>query len=192
MKQKYKKYLYTLLFALIIIAIMTIILHLEGRISICECGYVKLWYNQIVTPEDSQHLFDWYAFTHVLHGLAIYFILWVIDRKKKLNIKTKFLIAVGIAAGWEILENSPMIIDRYRAATISLNYYGDSIINSIGDVISMSLGFWFAHKMKIWYSIVLFILIESVLAYIIRDNLTINIVMLIHPIEAIKFWQQGL
>lgn len=185
------KILSTILIAAIIIATMAIILHFEGRIAICECNYIKIWHGQFITSEDSQHLFDWYSFTHILHGLAFYFLLWLIDRKKKLNVTTKLLIAIGIEAGWEILENSPMIIDRYRTATISLNYYGDSIINSIGDVIAMSLGFLFSAKFRAWHSILLFILVEILLAVGIRDNLTLNIIMLIHPLDVIRIWQQG-
>lgn len=188
---KNKKLLYTLAGAVGITALMAIILHLEGRINICSCGYIKFWYGLVNGSGDSQHLFDWYSFTHVLHGLLWYFALWLVDRKKKLSIGAKFLIAVGLAAGWEVLENSPMIIDRYRAATFSLNYYGDSIINSIGDVISMAIGFIFAWKTKPWMSVVLFVALETFLAIVIRDNLTINIIMLIHPVQAIKLWQAG-
>lgn len=189
---KNKKYFYTVLSALGIVAAMAIILHISGRIPICDCGYIKFWHGLVNDSGDSQHLFDWYSFTHVLHGLGFYLLLWLVDRKKKLSIATKFLIAIGLAAGWEILENSPMIINRYRAATFSLNYYGDSIINSIGDVIAAGLGFWFAFKMKPWISVLFFIAVELMLAIVIRDNLSINIIMLIHPIEAIKAWQNGL
>lgn len=185
------KKIYLVLGAVAIVSAMALILHLQGRIPICACGYIKIWHGIVNDSGDSQHLFDWYSFTHVLHGLIIYFALWVIDRKKRLKFGAKLLIAIGIAAGWEILENSAMVINRYRAETFSLNYFGDSIINSIGDVISMSLGFLFSYKMKVRYSIALFIVIELALAYIIRDNLIINIIMLIHPVEAIKLWQQN-
>ncbi len=178
--------------ALGITALMVVILHLEGRINICACGYVNFWYGLVNGSGDSQHIFDWYSFTHVLHGLIIFFGIWLFDRKKKLSLQTKILIAVSIAAGWEILENSPIIIERYRSATFSLNYYGDSIINSIGDVISMSLGFLFAYKMRWYWSVILFIVIELSLAYIIHDNLTFNVIMLIHPVDAIKAWQQSI
>lgn len=171
---------------------MAVVLHLEGRINICSCGYVNLWYGMVNGSGDSQHIFDWYSFTHVLHGLIIYFGIWLLDRKKILTLQTKILIAVGIAAGWEILENSSVIIERYRSATFSLNYYGDSIINSIGDVISMFTGFLFAYKMRWYWSVLLLIVIEISLAYIIHDNLIFNIIMLVHPVEAIKNWQQSI
>lgn len=167
-------------------------MHFEGRLAWCACGYIKLWHGLVVSSENSQHIFDWYSFTHVLHGLGWYLLLWLADRKKKLSFTTKLLLAVGLEAGWEILENSNMIINRYRTATISLDYFGDSIVNSIGDVISMAVGFLFAYRFRGWHSIVLFIAIELMLTYVIRDNLTINIIMLIHPVEAIKIWQAGL
>lgn len=184
-----KKYVYTALGAIFITAVMAVILHLEGRITICECGYVKFWYGLVISSENSQHLFDWYAFSHVLHGLGFYLLLWLVDRKKRLSTTTKLLIAIGLEAGWEVLENSALVINRYRTATISLDYFGDSIINSIGDVIAMAVGFIFAHKFKFGFSIALFIVIELLLLYAIRDSLIINIIMLIYPVEAIKLWQ---
>ncbi len=173
----------------VIIITMAIIMHLEGRLTICECGYIKFWHGLVVSSENSQHLFDWYSFTHILHGLGFYLLLWLVDRKKKLSITAKLLIATGLEAGWEILENSNMIINRYRTATISLDYFGDSIVNSIGDVIAMITGFLFAYRTKVWMALVLFVGIELLLLYVIRDNLTINIIMLIQPLDAIKTWQ---
>jgi hypothetical protein len=188
---KTKKLLCTLAAIGAIIAFMAIILHLEGRLTICQCGYVKLWHGLVVSSENSQHLFDWYTFTHILHGLIWYLLLWLIDRKKRLSFTTKLLLATGIEAGWEILENSDFIINRYRSATISLDYFGDSIINSIGDVIAMIIGFVYAAKTKLWWSIIAYIILEIILLLVIRDNLTLNIIMLIHPIDAIKVWQAG-
>ncbi len=179
------------IFAIILI-VMAAIEHFQGRLTYCACGYIKVWHGIVNDSGDSQHLFDWYSFTHVLHGVLFYFGLWLIDRKKKLTLTTKFLIAIGLAAGWEILENSSYIIDRYRTATFSLNYYGDTVINSVGDVISAAIGFFITSRVRWWMSLILFIAIETMLALVIRDNLTINIIMLIHPIEAIKTWQQGL
>lgn len=186
-----RKYIYTALIATGIAILMAIILHLEGRIAVCECGYVKFWHGLVISSENSQHLFDWYSFSHVLHGLGFYLLLWLVDRKKGLSITTKLLIALGLEAGWEILENSAMIINRYRTATISLDYFGDSIINSIGDLFAMTVGFIFAHRFKFGVSIALFIAIEFLLLYTIRDSLIINIIMLIRPIDALKVWQAG-
>lgn len=171
---------------------MALVLNMEGRMFICACGSIKLWYSQVVSSENSQHLFDWYSFTHILHGLIFYFCLWLVDRRKKLSFQTKLIIATGIEAGWEIIENSSYVINLYRANTISLNYYGDTIINSLGDVFSMILGFIFSYLAKPKYSAALLIFIELALAFTIRDNLILNIIMLVHPVEFIKNWQAGL
>jgi Protein of unknown function (DUF2585) len=186
---KNKQTIRTIVGVVIILAVMATVEHFEGRLAICACGYVKLWHGLVVSSGNSQHLFDLYSLTHVLHGLLIYLLLWIVDRKKKLSVTTKLLLAVGLEASWEILENSNMVINRYRAATISLDYFGDSIVNSIGDIISMALGFMIAARTKPWMSVALYIVVETLLAIVIRDNLTINIIMLIHPIEAIKIWQ---
>ncbi len=153
----------------------------------CTCGYIKLWHGIVVSSENSQHIFDWYTFTHIIHGLGFYLLLTLIN--KRMPFALKLLIAIGLESAWEILENTNMVIDRYREGTISLDYFGDSIVNSVGDVIAMIAGFWIAAKKPIWFSVALYIFIEVSLAILIRDNLTINIIMLIHPIEAIKHWQ---
>ncbi len=189
MKVNNRKLSLTFLGAAGIVILMAIIMHFEGRLTYCDCGYIKIWHGLVISSENSQHIFDWYSLTHVLHGLGFYLLLWIVDRKKKLSVSTKLLIAIGLEAGWEILENSNMIINRYRTATISLDYFGDSIVNSIGDVIAMTIGFFFASRNRVWISIVLLVVIELLLLYVIRDNLLINIIMLIQPIEAIKIWQ---
>jgi hypothetical protein len=175
--------------AIAIIAAMAVTMHFEGRLNQCACGYIKLWHGVVVSSENSQHLFDWYTFTHVVHGLGFYLLLWLIDRKKRLSTTTKLLMAIGFEAGWEILENSDAVINRYRTATISLDYFGDSIVNSIGDVFAMIAGFMFASKTRVWFSVGLFLALEVILLLVIRDSLIINIIMLIHPAESIKLWQ---
>lgn len=181
-----KKYF---LFSLLIVLIMAGVELAMGRLPICACGYVKFWHGLVYSSGNSQHLFDWYSLTHVIHGLGFYLLIHLVDRKKRLSLGQKLFIAVFLESSWEILENSNFIINRYRSATISLDYFGDSIVNSIGDVISMALGFLFASKAKTWLSVGLFIALELFLLYIIRDNLTLNIIMLIYPIDAIKYWQ---
>jgi hypothetical protein len=160
-----------------------------GRVPWCTCGYVKLWHGVVNSSENSQHITDWYTFTHVIHGIGFYFLLWFAARRLPPGVR--FVSAVLLEAAWEVFENTPFVINRYRAATISLDYYGDSIINSLSDIASMMLGFWIARKTAAWVSIGVVIVLEVVLLLIIRDNLTLNILMLIHPFEAIKQWQVG-
>jgi hypothetical protein len=160
-----------------------------GRLPWCRCGYVKFWHGSVYSSENSQHLTDWYTFSHVLHGIGFYFLLWLGARR--LSVGARFVSAVLLEGIWEVAENTPFIINRYRAATISLDYYGDSIINSVADVVAMMLGFWIARRAPVWVSLAVFIAVEVALAAMIRDNLTLNILMLIHPFELVKRWQLG-
>lgn len=160
-----------------------------GRLLICQCGYVRLWHGVVYSSENSQHLSDWYTFTHVLHGVGFYFLLWFAARR--FDIGLRFVLAVALEAAWEVAENTPFIIDRYRAATISLDYYGDSVVNSVADIGAMAIGFGFAAVLNVWGSVLLFLAVEAGLALMIRDSLLLNILMLIHPVDAVKRWQMG-
>ena len=187
--EKRNSWLYAAAAALIVVAAASIQLAM-GRVPWCKCGYVKVWHGVVQSSENSQHLTDWYTFSHVIHGIGFYFLLWLAAGRLPRGVR--FVIAVLLEAIWEVVENTPMVIERYRAVTIALDYYGDSVINSMSDIAAMMLGFWLAARMPVWASIALVAVLEIAVGWLIRDNLTLNILMLIHPFEAIKRWQMGL
>jgi|SRR3989344_2603808 len=170
-----------------IILFAATVLLLMGRLPWCSCNEIWLWSGDIFSEHNSQHIFDPYTFTHFIHGVLFYALIWLFG--KRLPFGLRLLLAVGIESAWEIIENTDAVIGYYRANTVSLGYYGDSVINSVSDILAMAVGFWFSYRFRVLASILALVTIEIFLAFWIKDNLTLNILMFIHPFEFIKNWQ---
>ena len=172
---------------LLILVATAAILLVMGRPPICTCGTVELW--GIVGPRQSQMLADWYSPSHVVHGFLFYAALHLVARSWP--VERRFLVALSVEAAWEVIENTPAVIDRYREATIALGYTGDSILNNMSDIAMMAAGFLAARRLPLWASAAIVLLLEIVPLIVIRDNLTLNVWMLLAPTEAIRAWQAG-
>ncbi|HZS63885.1 MAG TPA: DUF2585 family protein [Xanthobacteraceae bacterium] len=166
-----------------------VVLYLMGQPPICTCGTLKLWVGAVNGPENSQQFTDWYSFSHFIHGIIFYFVLWLIFPRTSLGLR--FALAIGLEAGWEMLENTPFIIGRYRQSALANGYSGDSIVNSLSDTLIAVGGFAFARLAPAWASAALILALESFVGFMIRDNLTLNIIQLIHPSKMISLWQMN-
>ena len=173
------------LVAAALVALLAAILIGMGRPPICPCGTVSLWHGTV----QSDQISDWYSFSHIIHGFIFYGVLrWIMPDRA---LWVSLVIAIGIEGAWEILENSPLIIDRYREVTMAFGYSGDSVLNSVSDTLFMVGGFLAASRMRWWATVALAVAFELFTLWTIRDNLTLNILMLVAPVEAVKEWQAG-
>ena len=179
----------TAIAALLILATAAAILLAMGRNPVCTCGSIDLWVGARDSPKTSQMLADWYSLSHIVHGLLFYALLWLVARPWP--VEWRFLVALLIESAWEVTENTPLVIDRYRATTAAVGYTGDSVINSLSDILMMCVGFLAARKLPVRAAILLLIVLEVVPLFAIRDNLTLNIWTLLAPNAAVQAWQAG-
>ena len=178
-----------ILIGLAVLAGTAVALRIEGRLWWCAAGDFRPWTGDAWGPHNSQHLFDPYSLTHVSHGFVLWGLLWLFARR--VSLEYRLIAGLGIESLWEILENSTWVIDRYRTATAAVGYTGDTIINSIGDIIACGIGLVVAQRIGWRWSVAIVMVLELVLIVWIRDNLLLNVVMLIHPIDAIRNWQMN-
>jgi hypothetical protein len=173
--------------AILIFLVAALLLLAMGRHPICTCGTVELWVGARDSAKTSQMLLDWYSLSHVVHGFIFYALLWLVARSAP--VERRFLVALLVEAAWEVTENTPMVIDHYRATTAALGYSGDSVLNSLSDISMMCIGFLLARKLPFWASIIFVIVLELVPLLVIRDNLSLNVLGFIAPNPAIQAWQ---
>jgi hypothetical protein len=178
-----------LIWAGILLLVFVAILVFMGREPLCKCGYVKIWHGVVLSSENSQHISDWYTPSHIIHGFIFYGLTWLIFRNWSLAFR--LALATLVEGAWEVLENTDAVIQHYREVTISLDYYGDSVLNSACDILAMIAGFYFARWAPVWVTVALAVSFELFTGFMIRDNLTLNVIMLLYPLDAIKTWQAG-
>ena len=174
-------------FSAAILFIATALLLAMGRNPICTCGAIDLWVGQRDSAKTSQMLADWYSLSHIVHGLLFYAMLWLVARRWPVD--WRFIAALLVEATWEVIENTPFVIGRYRETTAALGYNGDSVINSLSDILMMCLGFLLARKLPLWAAIALLVLLEAIPLFVIQDNLALNIWNLLAPNQAVAAWQ---
>lgn len=176
-------------FAFLLIALQAVVLYILGQPAICECGYVKVWEGVVLSSGNSQHLTDWYTSSHIIHGFLFYLGLWYFF--PRMSFGRRLLWALGIEVAWEIIENTPVVIQHYREQALAQGYTGDSILNSVLDTLAMVLGFIMAWRMPVWSVVAVGVGLELFVLYSIRDNLALNVLNLVHQFPAISVWQAG-
>jgi hypothetical protein len=174
-----------------IVAAAALALYLMGHPLICKCGTVELWHFDVQSAENSQHLIDWYTPSHIIHGFIFYWLLWLVSRRVPMSFGLRLVLAVAIEASWEVVENTDFVINHYREMTVSLDYYGDSVINSVSDILFMVLGYFLAARLPVWLTVVIALALELFIGAMIRDNLTLNVLMFVWPLDSVLHWQQG-
>jgi hypothetical protein len=162
-----------------------------GHPLICKCGYVKLWHFDVQSAENSQHLIDWYTPSHIIHGFLFYWLFWLLSRWIPISPGMRLVLAVGVEATWEVIENTDFVINHYREMTISLDYYGDSVINSVSDILFMVLGYVLAARFPVRLTVLIAVALEIFVGAAIRDNLTLNVLMFVWPLDTVLHWQQA-
>lgn len=175
--------------ALALVGLAAAILLWMGRPPICTCGTIKLWTGAVQSADNSQHIADFYTPSHIIHGFLFYGLGWLLLRNRPVGVRV--ILAVGVEAAWELVENSPVIIERYRAATAAFGYNGDSVLNSVADIGWMTLGFIVTRRAPVWLTVALAVAFELATLVLIRDNLALNVLMLVSPLDAVKAWQAG-
>ncbi|MCX6543417.1 MAG: DUF2585 family protein [Acidobacteria bacterium] len=187
MPARYRQYASIVVAGIAIMAVTAAVELWMGRLPFGPDGRMGFWEGNIWSSEQSQRFADPYTFSHMIHGMLFYAFLWFVAPTAP--VRQRFVCALALEAGWEVLENSPIIIDRYREVTISLGYVGDSVFNSLSDILFAGLGFVIARRARVWVTILVMVAMEVGTALWVRDNLTLNIIMLVHPLDAIKAWQ---
>lgn len=171
----------------LLIAVQAGILLFLGQPLVCTCGYIKFWEGAVFSIGNSQHLTDWYTFSHLIHGFLFYLAVWAVF--PRMPVAQRFAIALGIEVGWEVMENTPWVIDHYREQALAAGYMGDSIINSVSDTLAMILGFVLAWRLPVWVTLAVAAAIEVGVGYAIHDGFILNVLNFIHPFDFIREWQ---